>query len=138
MGRLSQREIDDLLNEPYISIVCTLRPDGTPHMSPVWHLMEEDQVVIAVEESSVKARNVRNDPRVALCVGTDEKPQRWVQVNGTATLSKDRVPGVVRSLSLHYMGAEEGEPYADEVLKQLDFTLMRITPTGMLGFDGKE
>ena len=138
MGRLSKREIDDLLHEPNISIVYTLHPDGTPHMSPVWHLMDEGQVIIAVEESSVKARNVRSDPRVALCVTTDETPQRWVQVNGTATLSKDRVPNTVRSLSVHYMGTEEGESYAEGALGELDFILIRITPTSTLGFDGKE
>ena len=138
MGRLSQREIIGLLHEPHISIVTTLRPDGTPHMTPVWHLVDEDQVVVAVEQTSVKARNVRNDPRVALCVATCETPQRWVMMNGTAALSQDGVADMVRSLSLHYKGPEEGESYAKEVLRKLDFVLMRITPTSMIGSDGKD
>jgi PPOX class probable F420-dependent enzyme len=107
-------------------------------MSPVWHFLDGEQVIVAVEESSVKARNVRNDPRVALCVATDELPQRWVQVNGTATLSKDRVSSTVRAVSVHYKGAEEGESYTREALRKLDFILIRITPTSMLGFDGVE
>lgn len=81
------------------------------------------------EESSVRAHNVRNNPTVALCVTTDETPQRWVLVNGTATLSREGVADMVRSLSSHHTRAEEGERYAEEVLSELDFVLIRITPT---------
>ena len=91
MGRLSQREIDELVHEPVISVLSTVRPDGSPHMTPVWHLSDDAAVVIAVEESSVKARNVRREPKVALCVATAETPQRWALVNGTAVLSDEAV-----------------------------------------------
>ena len=136
MGKLNRTEITDLLEQPIVSIICTLNPDGTPHMTPVWHLMDRDEIVVAVEETSVKARNTRNDSRVALCVTADEKPQRWLLLNGTATLTKDAVDELVRSVSVHYMGAQEGKPYAQEVLRDLDFVLIRIRPTSMLGFDG--
>lgn len=138
MGRLSQREIKEVLHLPTISIISTLRPDGTPHMTPVWHLVDGDQVVVAVEETSVKARNVRHDPRAALCVAVDETPQRWLQVNGMAALTRNGVPDIVRSLSRHYLGAAEGETYAEGVLSKLAFVLIRITPTSILGFDGEE
>ena len=138
MGKLSQQEINEILCKPIISIICTLRSDGTPHMTPVWHLVDGDQVIVGVEETSVKARNVRANPKVALCVATDETPQRWLQVNGTATLTNENVPEVVRNLSRHYMGTEEGETYAEQVLKDLDFVLIRIAPTDILGFDGKD
>ena len=138
MGRLSGGEIEELLRRPIISVVSTIRPDGTPHMTPVWHLVDRGDVVIAIEESSVKARNVRTNPLAALCVMTDESPQRWLLVNGEARLSTERVPEVVRALSVHYMGAEEGEPYAKKAVLDFDFVLLRITPTKMVGFDGED
>ena len=138
MGRLSQREIETILREPHISIISTLRPDGTPHMTPVWHLVDGDQVVVAVENTSVKARNVRRNPHVALCIALNESPQRWLLVNGTATIAHARIPELVRALSLHYLGAEEGATYAADVLRKLRFVLLRITPTNMIGFDGQE
>lgn len=138
MGRLSQQETAALLQEPHISIICTLRADGTPHMTPVWHLVDGDQIVVAVEATSVKARNVRSDPNVALCVAVNETPQRWLQVNGTAVLTEEGVPAIVRALSRHYLGAEEGASYAADVLRKLHFVLLSITPASMLGFDGKE
>ena len=138
MGRLSQREIETILQEPHISIISTVRPDGTPHMTPVWHLVDGDQGVVAVEATSVKARNVRRNPHVALCIALNESPQRWLLVNGTATIAHERIPELVRALSLHYLGAAEGATYAADVLRKLRFVLLRITPTSMIGFDGQE
>ena len=59
MGKLSQEDIEELLGRPLVSVVSTIRPDGTPHMTPVWHLVDGGDVVLTVDSSSVKARNVR-------------------------------------------------------------------------------
>ncbi len=138
MGKLSQREIEIILRAPHISIISTLRPDGTPHMTPVWHLVDGDQVVVAVEATSIKARNVRHNPHVALCIALNESPQRWLLVNGAATLTQEAVPEIVQALSRHYLGAAAGATYAADVLRKLQFVLLRITPTSMIGFDGQE
>ena len=138
MGKLSQEEAERLLRRPIVSVVSTIRPDGVPHMTPVWHLVDGDDVVIAVESSSVKARNVRGNPVAALCVVTDETPQRWLLVRGKAALCDEGVGDLVRKVSVHYMGEEEGMPYSKQAMKDLDFVLLRITPTKVIGFDGEE
>ncbi len=107
-------------------------------MTPVWHLVDGDEVVVAVGRNTVKARNVRRNPKVALCVAADESPQRWLLVNGAARISEDRVEELVRAVSYHYLGAEEGAPYVEDILGKLDFVLLRITPTEVVGFDGLE
>ena len=138
MGNLNKAQIDELLKEPIISIFTTMRPDGTPHMTPVWHLVRGDKIIVAVEEKSVKARNVRNNPTVALCVAANESPQRWALINGTVTLTKDEVTDVVTEMSLHYVPGDAGNVYAEKVLKELDFVLLEINPTSVIGFDGVE
>lgn len=138
MGRMSPEAVDDLLREPNVSIVATLRRDGTAHMTPVWHLVEDGRIILAVERRSVKAKNVANDPRVTLCVATCEKPQWWAQVSGKARLTADAVADVVRRMSVHYMGAIEGNLYADQVLRDPDFVLVEITPAAKMGFDLEE
>ncbi len=138
MGRLSAEETWTLLREPIVSFVTTLRSDGTPHMTPVWHMVDGDEVVIAVGRQTVKARNVRRDPTAALCVAADQSPQPWLLLNGAARLSEDGVEEFVRAVSAHYMGSEEASPYADDILGKLDFVLIRITPQRVVGFDGLE
>ena len=107
-------------------------------MTPVWHLVRGDKIIVAVEEKSVKARNVRNNPTVALCVAANESPQRWALINGTVTLTKDEVTDVVTDMSLHYVPGDAGNVYAEKVLKELDFVLLEINPTSVIGFDGVE
>lgn len=138
MGKLNREEIDELLGRPLVSVVSTVRPDGTPHMTPVWHLVDGDDVVLTVDNSSVKARNVRANPVAALSVVTDETPQRWLLVSGKAELSTERLEEIARKVSVHYMGEEEGIPYSEQAMKDFDFVLLRIKPTRVVGFDGEE
>ena len=138
MGKLNREEIDELLGRPLVSVVSTVRPDGTPHMTPVWHLVDGDDVVLTVDNSSVKARNVRTNPVAALTVVTDETPQRWLLVSGKAELSTERLEEIARKVSVHYMGEEEGIPYSKQAMKDFDFVLLRIKPTRVVGFDGEE
>ncbi len=125
-------EVDAFLRRPIISIVGTVRPDGSPHLTPVWHYVDGDRVVIAVERTSVKAYNIRRNPSVSLCVAAWEVPQTWVMVNGIAELSEDRVDEIVRAVSVVYKGPVEGEKHADRVLRELDFVLVSIEPTSIV------
>ncbi|NUM46227.1 MAG: pyridoxamine 5'-phosphate oxidase family protein [Anaerolineales bacterium] len=46
--------------------VATTRPDGRPHLTPVWFAWFEEKVYICIPANSVKARNFTQNPRVAL------------------------------------------------------------------------
>ena len=137
MGSLNSEQTWELIGQPIMSFVTTMRPDGTPHVTPVWHLVDGDEVVVAVARDTVKARNVRANPQVALCVAADQRPQPWALINGTARLSEERVEEIVRTVSFHYLGEEEGGPYVEEILQMLDFVILRITPERIIAFDGE-
>lgn len=66
MGYLSEEQAKSLLLEPIISFLTTVNPDGSPHTSPVWHILNEDDshVWVATSKTTVKARNLREDQRV--------------------------------------------------------------------------
>ncbi len=143
MGYLNRQQTDELLRDPIISIITTLRADGSPHMTPVWHLVDGDEIAVAVGRDTVKARNVARNATVSLCVvegsltrKASDPPQRWVLVDGTARISEDRVEELVRAVAYHYLGPEEGAPYLRDILGKLDFVIIRIAPTRVTGFDG--
>ncbi|MET9294697.1 pyridoxamine 5'-phosphate oxidase family protein [Streptomyces sp. NPDC003077] len=54
--------------------LCTLRPDGSPHVTPVWFVFVRGTWWIGTDGGSVKARNVGNDPRVSLALEGGEAP----------------------------------------------------------------
>jgi PPOX class probable F420-dependent enzyme len=58
-----------------IGWLTTLRPDGSPHTTPVWFVFDEDAIWIATGRRNVKAANVRSDPRVSIAVdGSADAP----------------------------------------------------------------
>ncbi|WP_309109693.1 PPOX class F420-dependent oxidoreductase [Saccharothrix sp.] len=67
------------------AVMSTRRSDGSPQMSPVLATVDaEGRVVISTRETAYKVRQVRQDPRVALCFFTDGFFGEWVQVEGKA------------------------------------------------------
>jgi PPOX class probable F420-dependent enzyme len=67
--------------------MSTVRSDGRPQMSPVGAGVDaEGRVIVSTPETTAKARNLRSDPRVAVCAFTDGFYGGWVQVEGTAEI----------------------------------------------------
>ena len=145
MGKLSSKEISALLSEPIISFITTLNQDGSPHASPVWHMLRDGNVLVATGSSTVKARNIANDPRVSLVVAADRghgisaSPQPWLQVNGKAFLSRpDDIDAIITDLAHHYLAPDKATKYAEEILGEVDFVFVEINLTKVLGFDGDD
>jgi PPOX class probable F420-dependent enzyme len=57
-------------------------PDGSPQSVPVWAGREGDRIVICTGEGSLKAKNTRRDPRVALSIVDFHDPYSEAQIRG--------------------------------------------------------
>lgn len=69
------------------AVICTLRSDGLPQMSPVvCAVVGDNRLVVSTRQTARKVHQLRRDPRVALCVFTDEFFGAWLQVEGTADI----------------------------------------------------
>lgn len=75
-------EIKALLDSPNFAHLATLMADGAPQSVPVWIGVEGDQILVCTGESSLKARNTRRDPRVALSVINFHDPYQEAQLRG--------------------------------------------------------
>ncbi len=96
------------------ALLATTRPDGRPHVVPIWYDVDDDgRLVFTTNFESVKARNIRRDTRVSLCVQDDQPPFDFVSVDGTAELSDDldEVRRWAARLGGRYMGAERAEEF---------------------------
>lgn len=63
--------------------LVTTKPDGGPHARPVWGVYHDGTIWFSTGRSSVKGRNLANDPRCVLHV---ESADDVVIVDGTADL----------------------------------------------------
>ncbi|MFJ4468571.1 PPOX class F420-dependent oxidoreductase [Streptomyces sp. NPDC089424] len=95
--------------------LSTVRADGSPHVAPIWFLLDGDELVFNTSKESVKGRNLARDGRVALCVDDDRPPFDFVVVQGRARLSEDL--GELREwatrIAARYMGEENAEAYGE-------------------------
>jgi hypothetical protein len=95
--------------------LATARADGRPHVTPIWFLLDGDDVVFNTGKSSVKGRNLARDGRVALCVDADIPPYDFVMLEGRAELSEDldEVRRWATRIAARYMGEERAEEFGD-------------------------
>jgi PPOX class probable F420-dependent enzyme len=87
--------------------------DGGPHVTPIWFLLDGDDLVFTTHESSVKGMALRRDPRICVCVDDDAPPYSFVSLWGKTSLSEDL--GEVRrwatALGARYMGPDRAEEF---------------------------
>ena len=134
MPRMTAEEIAEFLKLPLLSNLATLRPDGSPHLAPVWHLYDGERLLILSSPSSVKVHNLRGDPRIGISIPRETEPHGFVQVNGTAELSEEWDRQVLWDMSINYQGEEEGNRYAEETFRSMEFVLITITPGKIAGW----
>lgn len=92
--------------------LATVRADGRPHVTPIWFIVDDGDLVFNTWHTSAKARHIRRDPRVALVVDMEKMPYAFVMVEGTATTSTDL--GEIRHFATKIGGRYMGEERADE------------------------
>src|SRR5262245_2701017 len=93
--------------------LATVRPDGRPHLAPIWFALDGDTIVFTTWHTTVKAANLRRDARIALCVDDETPPFAFVVIEGVATLSDD--PAELRTwaarIAARYMGSARADEY---------------------------
>ncbi|MEN3356985.1 MAG: hypothetical protein V7637_967 [Mycobacteriales bacterium] len=93
--------------------VATTRPDGRPHVAPVWFVLDGGDLVFTTGKDTVKGRALTTDPRVAICVDDERPPFSFVLIEGTATVSEEMGPLLDAAIKLgaRYMGADRAEEF---------------------------
>jgi PPOX class probable F420-dependent enzyme len=75
-------DVRRLLAEPNYTHLATLMKDGAPTSIPVWVGLERDKILIGTGRDTLKARNTRRDPRVALSVTDPQNPYKAASIRG--------------------------------------------------------
>jgi len=70
--------------------LSVVRKDGSPFVTPVWFLLDDDgSLVFETHRRSIKGHALARDPRVSICVEDDRPPFGFVRLDGVATMSVD-------------------------------------------------
>jgi PPOX class probable F420-dependent enzyme len=124
MAKLTEKQAR-LFQEKNWGNVATIRPDGTPHVTPVWVDTDGEDVLFNTAYGRAKVEYLKRDPRVAIEVHDEEDPQSaYVSVTGTAELVEEGADAHIDKLAKKYLGVDE-YPYRSPDEKRV---IVRIHP----------
>jgi PPOX class probable F420-dependent enzyme len=94
----------EFLENPFIGVATTLRPDGSPHSTPVWVDVDDEGVSFNTARPRAKPRHIEADPRVSLVVVDPRDELRWLGITGAATLVDEGANEQIDRLARKYRG----------------------------------
>jgi PPOX class probable F420-dependent enzyme len=116
--------------------VATTRPDGRPHVAPVWFIVDGEDLVFMTGKDTVKGRALTRDPRLAISVDLEQPPFAFVVVEGVAELSEDLVAMLPLSVAIarRYLGEEQAESFGARNAVEGEL-LVRVRPSKVVALD---
>ena len=134
MAKLSQDELVQFLDEAHVAHLVTLRPNGKPHVAPVWYVWDGSKAVVMAGQDAIKVNNVRRNPAVSLSIAAAQRPYHYVIIEGLATVTRDDLDRQVRRICVRYDGPERGDAFARELLAEDRMVLLGIEVDRMISW----
>jgi PPOX class probable F420-dependent enzyme len=138
MAQMTQAQIEAFLAPPRHAIIATNRVDGPPQLTPVWYIFEDSKMYISVGAGTVKAQNLRRDPRVTICVDGGHPDARYVILQGAVTILEpgDPLQEQMRwRIIRHYYTSEEEARRYYESMRNFPSVLLVLAPDKIISQD---
>jgi len=127
--RVGREELLEFLRPRHHAVLMTTRRDGRPQASPnTCGVDTEGRIVISTYPERAKAMNIRRDPRVSVCVLSDDFGGPWVQVDGVAEVID--LPDSIEPLVEYFRVISGEHPDWDEyrqAMRDQGKSLIRVT-----------
>ncbi len=128
MAALISADVKAFLGQPHVAALSTVRPDGRPHVTPVWYDFDGSNFTIATFRNTQKLKNVSHKGYAALSIFNTEPPYRNVIVEGTARVGSPLDNVWRERLATRYLGQHAGRVYVQETA-DWDVIAIHIRPT---------
>jgi PPOX class probable F420-dependent enzyme len=61
-------EVDRMLRNANPAVIATLRADGSPHTAATWYDWDGERILVNMDATRLRLKNMRRDPRISLTV----------------------------------------------------------------------
>lgn len=108
-----EERTDFLLSGTRTGKLAWVGKDGSPHVAPIWFLLDGDDVVFNTHEDSGKAKALRREGRASMVVDDESPPFAFVKMDGPVTFEDDleMVRDLATRIGGRYMGPERAEEF---------------------------
>lgn len=101
---------ETLLGSDAVAHVWTENHDGSPQVSVVWVIVQDDEIVFGCDRASQKAINLRRSPSVVLSIEDEVRNaqgfQRHLVIRGRAVIEDHPDPALMDRLARKYAGLD--------------------------------
>ncbi|MGC9393946.1 MAG: pyridoxamine 5'-phosphate oxidase family protein [Anaerolineae bacterium] len=130
---MAEEELRAFLDGPWAARLACIRPDGSPHVVPIWYEWRDATFLIAAWPGSVWADFVTQNPAVALTIDEPWPPLRRILVRGQAqVLVPESIPGGIEGLRTRINARYLGAPVQSGDVPSAAWKAFRIPPVKMI------
>jgi PPOX class probable F420-dependent enzyme len=130
LSKPKDAHVDARLRSEAIIWLSSVRPDGRPHLVPVWFFWDGETITFFSQPDTQKMRNLQHNPNVMLALEAADEGDDVVMIEGKAELPGTSPqtmnnPEYVKKYSAHI---ESMDTNAEELAASYS-EVIRITPT---------
>ena len=119
---MSDGEIEQFLTDNMKVQIATIGPDGTPHLTTLFYVLEDGMVAFWTYGRSQKVVNLRRDPRITCLIenGEDYFELRGVTIQGKARLVEeyDDIRALGARVAKRMAGDVDLGDFGDEIVEK--------------------
>jgi PPOX class probable F420-dependent enzyme len=119
---MSDGEIEQFLTDNMKVQIATIGPDGTPHLTTLFYVLEDGMVAFWTYGRSQKVVNLRRDPRITCLIedGEDYFELRGVTIQGKARLVEeyDDIRALGAQVAKRMAGDVDLGEFGDEIVEK--------------------
>ena len=127
-------KVKKFLEKPNFAVLATVSPKGRPQATPVWFMLDGEEILMNTSQGRAKLRNLGANPSVAVAVVDKDDPYLYVQIRGQVRLDSENGARDIDRLSMRYGGRPYKYPPTDSPQKRVS---LRMRPTGFSGMGMK-
>jgi PPOX class probable F420-dependent enzyme len=140
MTEMSKKEIRKFLVQGTLTgKLATVKKDGSPHLVPIWFTLDSSNnningdIIFTTNSMSFKAKNIRRDNRVSICIDDQTPPFSFVTVYGRAKTQQYKPNELVKWATkiAGYIGRENAKSYGKRNSAEGEL-LVRVKPTRII------
>ena len=118
--------------------IALVKSDGSPVVSPVWFVLDNNELVFNTMSTSLKGRLLKKDPRVSICVEDDTFPYGFATIRGHATLHSLPVSELKQwttRIAARYVPADRAAEFGERNAVEEEL-LVRVNIVDFFAFEG--
>ena len=128
---MTPEERKTFLSEHRLCVVAYGRKGGPPALSPVYYAMDGDDLLISTTATRAKAKAVRRDTRVTVCVIGEQPPFPYLTVYGRGRIEEDGAVNAMMAVGGKMTGRvlpESARLALEERARSEQRVVLRVTP----------